>query len=55
MDAALGAGYAKSWAHDFVLAGLNGLTVEQALAAGVDTKAVWRAVHHELGLPASKR
>jgi hypothetical protein len=55
MDTALGAHYAHSWAHDYVVAGLSGRTVEQALADGVDTKVVWRAVHHELGLAPSVR
>ena len=55
MEDALGQGYARSWAADVRLAALGGRTVEQALAAGEDTKAVWRAVHEVLGLPASHR
>lgn len=55
MDEALGQGYAKSWAADVRLAGLGSRTVEEALAAGEDTKTVWRAVHQALGLPASER
>lgn len=55
MDSALGAGYSRSWAHDFVLAELNGLTVEQALARGYDVKKVWRVVHRQLQLPPSAR
>lgn len=55
MDVALGPGYATSWANDYVIESLGGRTVMAALAAGIDTKVVWRAVHHELGLPASTR
>jgi len=55
LNDALGQSYASSWANDFVVAGLDGRTVEQALAAGVPTKAVWLAVHAELGLPATLR
>ena len=43
MDEVFGATYARSWAHDVVLPPL-GCTVEQAIAAGVDTRDVWRAV-----------
>lgn len=55
MDAALPPGYARSWAHDQVLAELGGRTVEQALAQGEDALAVWRAVHTNLELPARDR
>ncbi len=55
MDAALGAGYARSWAHDHVLAGLGGRTVDEAIADGEDTLVVWRAVHAELALHPSDR
>lgn len=55
MDSALGAGYSRSWAHDFVLAELGGLTAEQALAKGYGAKEVWRAVHRQLQLPPSAR
>lgn len=55
MDAALGPGYSRSWAHDFVLAELGGRTVEQALADGVDVVVVWRAVHQVLELPPADR
>ena len=55
MDQALGAGYAESWANDFVIESLGGRTVRQALASGMDPKVIWRAVHAELGLPPSTR
>lgn len=55
MDLALGAGYSASWASDYVVDGLGGRTVVQALAAGMDAKMVWRAVCDDLRLPASVR
>jgi len=55
MDDHLGAGYAASFAADHVITDLEGMTVEQALASGVETKVVWRAVWATLGLPASAR
>jgi hypothetical protein len=36
--------YAESWARDYVIAGLGGRTVNQALADGVGAKEVWHAV-----------
>jgi len=36
--------YAQSWAKDYVISGLGGRTVEQALADGVAAKQVWLAV-----------
>lgn len=51
MDDALGPAYSRSWAHDHVLPGLGGQTVESALALGWDAKTVWRAVYEELNLP----
>jgi hypothetical protein len=55
MDLALGQTYSRSWARDIAITDLGGQTVEQALAAGVDPKEVWRAVHSLLGLPARDR
>lgn len=55
LEQALGPGYAHSWARDHVLASLGGRTVEQAIAEGVDTLVVWRAVHAELHLHPSDR
>ena len=55
MDVALGAGYARSWASDFRVDLLNGLTVDEALAQGIDTQIIWRAVHDVLQLPANQR
>ena len=55
MENALGPAYARSWASMFVIADLGGRTVEEALAAGVSPKEVWRAVWAVLGLPARER
>lgn len=55
MEAALGKGYARSWASDFRIAALDGQTVDEALARGVDAVVVWRAVHAVLDLPAKYR
>ena len=44
MDEHFGTEYAQSVARDFVLAGLGGRTVHQALADGEDVKVIWRAI-----------
>ena len=55
MEAALGPAYAQVWARQHVLEGLDGRTVEQALADGEDAKTVWREVWKALELPARDR
>jgi len=55
METTLGAGYARSWAHDQVLPQLDGRTVVQALDQGEDATTVWRAVVEATGAPASER
>jgi hypothetical protein len=55
MQAELGETYAESYARDVVISELGGRTVHQALAAGEDTKTVWRAVCAALDLPANRR
>lgn len=44
MDEQFGSAYAHSVAKDYVLAGLGGRTINQALADGDDVKKIWRAV-----------
>jgi hypothetical protein len=44
LEQAFGPGYAGSIAADQVLPQLGGRTIEQALAAGMETVVVWRAV-----------
>lgn len=51
MRAQFGESYAQSVAKDYVLAGLDGRTVEQALAEGEDAKTVWRAVCEAFNVP----
>jgi DUF3046 family protein len=55
MEAALGPAYARTWAHEHVVRGLEERTVMQALADGWDAKSVWRAVWAELELPIRDR
>ena len=55
MDHVLGPAYARSWASMFVLTELGGRTVDEALAAGVSPKEVWRVVWATLELPARER
>lgn len=55
MDAHFGVGYAASWARDTHLVELDGMTVEEALRAGVETVDVWRAVWAHEGLPPRER
>lgn len=55
MEDALGAGYDRVWASQYVLAELDGRTVDEALAAGVPPKRVWAAVWRALELPERER
>lgn len=55
MEHALGVGYDRVWASQYVLADLGGRTVDEALAAGVPPKEVWAAVWAALELPARER
>ena len=55
MNAQFGDVYAQSVAKDFVFGQLGGRTIERALADGVDTKAVWRAVCETFKVPENQR
>ena len=55
LEEVLGPTYARSWAHDHVLAELGGRTVDESIDAGIETVLIWRAVHAELALPARDR
>ncbi|MFN8149427.1 MAG: DUF3046 domain-containing protein [Candidatus Nanopelagicales bacterium] len=55
MEQALGPTYARSWAHDHVLAELGGRTVDQSIDDGIETVTIWRAVHRELQLHPRER
>jgi hypothetical protein len=52
MEERFGAVYARSVAADYRLPML-GSTIDEALAAGVETKDVWKAVCAEFEMPAS--
>jgi hypothetical protein len=54
MEQVFGAAYAHSWAHDVVLPPL-GVTVVEAIADGIDTKEIWRAVCVTTDVPAVLR
>jgi hypothetical protein len=54
MDERFGVAYARSLASDYRLP-LLGSTIDEALAAGVEAKVVWRAVCAEFEMPASLR
>ena len=51
MDERFGPSYSRSLALDYRLPEL-GRTIEEAFAAGVETKDVWRAVCAEFDVPA---
>ncbi len=55
MEHALGAGYYRVWADQFVMADLGRRTVDEALADGLSPKEIWRAVWAALELPDSER
>ena len=50
METRFGVAYARSLARDYRLPEL-GATVDEALAKGVDTKDVWRAIVAEFDVP----
>lgn len=54
MEERFGAAYARSVAADYRLPEL-GSTIDEALAAGVEAKAVWQAVCAEFEMPAQLR
>ena len=51
MEERFGAAYAHSLAADYRLPAL-GATVDEAIASGVETKDIWRAVCDEFEMPA---
>ena len=55
MNEVLGEDYSRVWAENTVLAELDSRTVEEALAGGVDSKTIWRAVWQQLELPMKLR
>jgi hypothetical protein len=55
MRGQFGEAYAASVAKDYVLTGLGGATVDQALAAGKEPKTVWLAVCEAFEIPEESR
>jgi DUF3046 family protein len=55
MNQQFGENYAESVAKDYVLAELDGRTIEQALAEGVGAKEVWQAVCATFDVPQKLR
>lgn len=55
MDALFGSDYARSWARDFSLSSLDGLTVEQAISSGIETRDIWEAVCGVVDVPSLLR
>ncbi len=55
MRGQFGDAYAASVAKDYVLTGLDGRTVDQALADGTEPKTVWRAVCEAFEIPEESR
>lgn len=51
MDAVFGAAYSRSWARDYSLADIGGLTVMQAIDRGVETREIWDAVCAVVDVP----
>ncbi|GGQ57423.1 DUF3046 domain-containing protein [Couchioplanes azureus] len=44
LEQAFGPAYARSLAADHAFADLGGRTIDEAIAGGVDTATIWRAV-----------
>lgn len=51
LDKHLSYPYSLAWAQTYVIAGLGQRTVDEALAAGVPCKEIWRCAWAELELP----
>jgi hypothetical protein len=55
MDAQFGSAYSASVARDQVIGRLGGRSVDEALAAGEDVKAIWLAVCEHFQIPVAQR
>jgi hypothetical protein len=55
MEDEFGPARAAAVARDHVFSGLGGRTVEQALAAGVDPRQIWRVVCEAYDVPPARR
>lgn len=50
-----GADYGRVLAHDLVLGSVGGLTAEQAIKQGVNTRDIWLALCDATDVPAERR
>lgn len=56
MEEHYGKAWAGSYAKDTVMSELGGRTIEQAMATGMETKEIWRAVcEHDPSIPGHLR
>jgi Protein of unknown function (DUF3046) len=55
VDEEFGAGYGRTLVRDQVLSGAGHRTGDQALAAGMEPRAVWRALCEEMDVPEARR
>jgi Protein of unknown function (DUF3046) len=55
MNEHFGEAYADSFARDQIIAELGGRTIYEALAQGMETKDVWRAVCTAMDVPSRHR
>lgn len=55
MDAVFGPEYSRSWARDYSLSAVGGLTVMQAIDSGVETREIWDAVCGVVEVPSLLR
>ena len=54
METVIEPAYTRSWGSDVVLPRLN-LTVDQAIASGIETNEIWRAVCEFIEVPSYLR
>jgi len=50
-----GEAYGRVLTHDLVLGAIGGLTADQAIKAGVPTRAIWLALCDATDVPAERR
>ncbi|WP_022861019.1 DUF3046 domain-containing protein [Bifidobacterium minimum] len=55
MDEVFGRAYGRSLARDLCLTALDGGTVVEALADGVEPRVVWNVLCDQMGVPDSRR
>ncbi|MCI1225500.1 DUF3046 domain-containing protein [Bifidobacterium sp.] len=55
VEEVFGRGYGRSLARDQQLGALEGMSVVQALAAGVEPRVIWNVLCDQMDIPDSKR